>query len=29
MKRVTRKTMGNAIHLAPLLAEWRGSARPP
>ena len=28
MKRVTRKTMGNAIHLAPLVAEWRGTRTP-
>jgi conjugal transfer ATP-binding protein TraC len=28
MKRVTRKTMGNAIHLAPLIAEWRGTRTP-
>ncbi len=28
MKRVTRKTMGNAIHLAPLIAEWRGTKTP-
>ena len=28
MKRVTRKTMANAIHLAPVLAEWRGSKTP-
>jgi conjugal transfer ATP-binding protein TraC len=28
MKRVTRKTMGNAIHLAPLIAEWRGTGTP-
>jgi len=28
MRRVTRKTMGNAIHLAPLIAEWRGTRTP-
>jgi len=28
MKRVTRKTVGNAIHLAPLIAEWRGTRTP-
>lgn len=28
MKRVTRKTVGNAIHLAPLVAEWRGTRTP-
>lgn len=28
MKRVTRKTMGNAIHLAPLIGEWRGTKTP-
>ena len=28
MRRVTRKTMANAIHLAPLIAEWRGTATP-
>jgi conjugal transfer ATP-binding protein TraC len=28
MRRVTRKTMGNAIHLAPLVAEWRGTRTP-
>ena len=28
MKRVTRKTRSNAIHLAPLIAEWRGSKTP-
>lgn len=28
MKRVTRKTMSNAIHLAPLVAEWRGTRTP-
>lgn len=28
MKRVTRKTLGNAIHLAPLIAEWRGTRTP-
>ena len=28
MKRVTRKTMANAIHLAPIIAEWRGTATP-
>ncbi len=27
-KRVTRKTMANAIHLAPVLAEWRGTKTP-
>ena len=25
MRRVTRKTMANAIHMAPLIAEWRGT----
>lgn len=28
MHRVTRKTMGNAIHMAPLIAEWRGTKTP-
>jgi conjugal transfer ATP-binding protein TraC len=28
MRRVTRKTVGNAIHLAPLIAEWRGTRTP-
>lgn len=28
MRRVTRKTSSNAIHLAPLLAEWRGTRTP-
>jgi conjugal transfer ATP-binding protein TraC len=28
MKRVTRKTCANAIHLAPLVAEWRGTPTP-
>ena len=28
MRRVTRKTMANAIHLAPLVAEWRGTRTP-
>jgi conjugal transfer ATP-binding protein TraC len=28
MRRVTRKTVGNAIHLAPLVAEWRGTRTP-
>ncbi len=28
MRRVTRKTIGNAIHLAPLVAEWRGTKTP-
>ncbi|WP_082568255.1 type IV secretion system protein TraC [Rhizobacter sp. Root1221] len=28
MKRVTRKTVGNAIHLAPIVAEWRGTKTP-
>jgi len=28
MRRVTRKTMANAIHLAPLIAEWRGTRTP-
>jgi conjugal transfer ATP-binding protein TraC len=28
MRRVTRKTMSNAIHLAPLIAEWRGTKTP-
>jgi len=28
MKRVTRKSMANAIHLAPLLGEWRGTDTP-
>ena len=28
MRRVSRKTMGNAIHLAPLVAEWRGTKTP-
>ena len=28
MKRVTRKTVGNAIHLAPLIGEWRGTQTP-
>src|SRR5262245_2217439 len=28
MRRVTRKTMGNAIHLAPVIGEWRGTKTP-
>lgn len=28
MRRVTRKTVANAIHLAPLIAEWRGTRTP-
>lgn len=28
MRHVTRKTMANAIHLAPLIAEWRGTRTP-
>ncbi len=28
MRRVTRKTDANAIHLAPLVAEWRGTRTP-
>jgi conjugal transfer ATP-binding protein TraC len=28
MHRVTRKTMANAIHMAPLIAEWRGTRTP-
>ena len=28
MRRVTRKTRSNAIHLAPLVAEWRGTRTP-
>jgi len=28
MKRVTTKTSANAIHLAPLIAEWRGTDTP-
>jgi len=28
MRRVTRKTMANAIHMAPLIAEWRGTRSP-
>lgn len=28
MRRVSRKSSANAIHLAPLLAEWRGTATP-
>lgn len=28
MRRVTRKLLPNAIHLAPLVAEWRGTATP-
>lgn len=28
MRRVSRKTMANAIHLAPLIAEWRGARTP-
>ncbi|MBK6973194.1 MAG: type IV secretion system protein TraC [Sterolibacteriaceae bacterium] len=28
MRRVTRKTVSNAIHLAPLIAEWRGTSTP-
>ncbi|WP_157263901.1 type IV secretion system protein TraC [Azohydromonas aeria] len=28
MKRVSRKTDANAVHLAPLLAEWRGTRTP-
>ena len=28
MRRVTRKTVANAIHLAPLIGEWSGTATP-
>lgn len=28
MRRVTRKTLANAVHLAPLIAEWRGTRTP-
>ena len=28
MRRVTRKSMSNAIHLAPLIGEWRGTRTP-
>ena len=28
MRRVTRKTMANAIHMAPLISEWRGTRTP-
>jgi len=28
MRRVSRKLLPNAIHLAPLIAEWRGTATP-
>jgi conjugal transfer ATP-binding protein TraC len=28
MRRVTRKSMANAIHLAPLIGEWRGTRTP-
>ena len=28
MRRVSRKTMSNAIHLAPLIGEWRGTRTP-
>jgi len=28
MRRVSRKTVANAIHLAPLIAEWRGTRTP-
>jgi conjugal transfer ATP-binding protein TraC len=28
MRRVTRKTTANAIHLAPVIAEWRGTSTP-
>ncbi|MRV70575.1 type IV secretion system protein TraC [Duganella sp. FT92W] len=28
MKRVTRKSIANAIHMGPLIAEWRGTATP-
>jgi len=28
MRRVTRKTMANAVHLAPLIGEWRGTKTP-
>jgi conjugal transfer ATP-binding protein TraC len=28
MRRVTRKTMANAIHMSPLIAEWRGTRTP-
>ena len=28
MRRVTRKTVSNAIHLAPLIGEWRGTSTP-
>lgn len=28
MRRVTRKTLANAVHLAPLIGEWRGTRTP-
>lgn len=28
MRRVSRKTLSNAVHLAPLVAEWRGTRTP-
>lgn len=28
MRRVTRKTVGNAIHMAPVIGEWRGTRTP-
>lgn len=28
VRRVTRKTLANAVHLAPLVAEWRGTRTP-
>ncbi len=28
MRRVTRKTVANAIHMAPLIGEWRGTRTP-
>jgi len=28
MKRVTTKTSANAVHLAPLVAEWQGTGTP-
>ncbi len=28
MRRVSRKTVANAIHLAPVIGEWRGTATP-
>ena len=28
MKRVTTKTSANAVHLAPLIAEWQGTGTP-